>query len=338
MRKHGNPSMRERGMGGDLLCLSPTWRHLAAAFMTLLPPGVVAQIGSPGLRADLQQLRNDAMSRSSANRGLTEAEAYAAAEQPWEFDLAVPAVYNSNAENVPSGGSQTLEWNPDASLYWARDFKSGVRVSVTADANSDRYAHSSGADLDTAYAKFRVQRVSGRNDQEFQYFVEYVPRLLFEPTFSKNDETTHDFAAGVTKTFNFDASGKLIPCGKDTSSNAVWSLVVIGSIQRRHANAESSSDRLDFHPALTYWPTGSKWNETLEVDANWRRNDAVDGLVRRDTYLTSIVTVEYASAAASIGSPKVDFQIIYGRFESNKSGIAFQQWAIGPSIKASWKF
>jgi hypothetical protein len=329
-------------------------RNLSAACPTSLILAVALALNVQFARADsapdkhdVQQLRSDAAARldRSLNRGvgLFIAEE-ATQEENWGFTLTglVPTLYNSNAEQDPSDGTESFEWNPEVRLGWKRQLPNSINVSALVDVNSDRYPDASGANTDATYGRFRVQRITGTDDQEFQPFFEYSPRLIFTPFFEHTSSTSHDFRFGVDKLYNFDGAWHPIGHNRDTSERTVWSLALTTDLWRRHTNSGPSSTRVEIDPSLTWYPPGKPWSVSFELDIlpTWY-DESTDGS-RYATSTTAIITYEYAPMAWSWDKQnrtlKIDFQIVYSRVDSADVSIAFKQWAIGPMIKGAVSF
>src|SRR6516162_3420695 len=115
-----------------------------------------------------------------------------------------PALYNSNAQFLSSGGSKTLEGSPLVRLGWASQlFDTPIRVSGAASLETERFVNAPGAAIDYIRTSARAQYINPENDQDFSPFLSYVPRLDFDPTFANNFTTRQDLNLGVDKGFNF---------------------------------------------------------------------------------------------------------------------------------------
>jgi serine/threonine protein kinase len=71
------------------------------------------------------------------------------------------------------------------------------KLSALVDAGIDRYLRQSTANEDTVYASVKASFTDGRSDLLVPY-VSYTPSVDFSPTFHREDDTLHDFAAGLT--------------------------------------------------------------------------------------------------------------------------------------------
>jgi hypothetical protein len=294
------------------------------------------------MRADAA-VRNDRDRSINRGQALFLAEA-ATQEENWGFTLTalLPALYNSNAEAASSDGTKSFEWNPELRLGWKRQLPNSINISALVDVNSDRYTHSSDANTDTSYGRFRAQRITGDDDQEFQPFLQYSPRLIFAPFFKHNSATSHDFKLGADKLYNFDGNWGPVPHASDSSGATIWSLSITADIWRRHTNSGPSSTRLEIDPSLTWYPSGKPWNVSLEIDAIPTLYDNSSANSRYATAATALLTYEYAPTAWSWNKQnrtlKLDFQIVYARVDSVDTPISFKQWAIGPALKGTMSF
>jgi hypothetical protein len=132
-----------------------------------------------------------------------------AASPQFTFNFLAPFAYTSNAEQIRTGGTPTLELSPVGNLSWAAPlFDLPVRLSANVAVENDRFIESGGADLDKIGGSLRLQYVDPNNDQAFSPYVAYAPRFDFLPTFSEEVETRQDVNLGFNKRFNFD--GRLL--------------------------------------------------------------------------------------------------------------------------------
>ena len=327
--------------------LSTACATLFVLAVTLALSSQIARADSAPQKHDVQQLRSDAVARldRSLNRGIGLFIAEEATqEENWGFTLTglVPTLYNSNAEQDPSDGTESFEWNPEVRLGWTRQLPNSINVSALVDVNSDRYPHVSGANTDASYGRFRVQRITGHDDQEFQPFLEYSPRLIFTPFFDHNSATSHDLRLGTDKIYNFDGSWRPVVHKPNTSGETIWSLALTADLWRRHTNSGPSSTRVEIDPSLTCYPPGKPWSVSFEVDVlpTWY-DQSTDGS-HYATSTTAIFTYEYAPMAWSWDKQnrtlKIDFQIVYARVDSADVSITSKQWTIGPVIKGAMSF
>jgi hypothetical protein len=302
-----------------------------------------------GERPDVQQLRADAAARNDRERAVSRGQALfiaaeATEEENWGFTLTglLPGLYNSNSEAATSDGTKSFEWNPDLRLGWKRQLPNAINISALVDVNSDMYTHASDANTDASFSRLRAQRITGNDDQEFQPFLEYSPRLIFTPFFKHNSTTSHDFRVGTDKLYNFDGQWRPVAHSSDSSGSTIWSLSVTTDLWRRHSNSGPSSTRLEFDPILTWTPTGKPWNLSLEVDTIPTLYDNSTAKSRYATATTAILTYEYAPSSWTWHRQnrklKLDAQIVYARLDSVETSITFKQWALGPELKGTLSF
>src|SRR5262249_25957117 len=144
------------------------------------------------------------------------------------------ALYNSNAQFLNSGGSQTLEGSPLVRLGWASQlFDTPIRLSAAASLETERFVNAPGAAIDYIRPSARAQYINRQDDQVYSPYLSYVPRLDFDPTFANNFATRQDVNLGIQKAFNFDGALNRVPAGSNSSSATVWSFGFnIGAQQR----------------------------------------------------------------------------------------------------------
>jgi hypothetical protein len=356
---------------------------LSAAGQVCLLAKAHGQATSLDSRLDAQQARTDAAAATGSG-SLVSRYAFgetSVARSPYSddgspaptasflFNFFLPVYYNSNAETVSTGGTQTFETTPEIRFAASKQLDQvPVKLSMLGDANSDRYASSNGANADAAYMKFRAQYNSKQNDQEFQPFFQYATTTAFMPTFSASMGTRNDFTLGFDKAFNFDYLFRTIGGPEspyefraDTSRATVWSFGFTGTFSRRLNDVGPSSYAAVAAPSVTYnltnYPNANsadaQWHISFEVDVTRRWYDAVVGFERRDWKINPILTVEFVpplswfrgenklqqdNKSKALGRPKIDFQVAFIEQDSNKSGSSYRQWTIGPMVKTAWNF
>jgi len=165
------------------------------------------------------------------------------------LNILAPALYNSNAQFLSSGGTQTLEGSPLVRLGWASQlFDTPLRLSAAASLETERFVNAQGAAIDYIRPSARAQYVNRDNDQDYSPFLSYVPRLDFDPTFANNFATRQDLNLGVDKVFNFDGAFNRIPASSNSSSAAVWSFGFSVGGQRRFRDPAPQSYAFFFQP------------------------------------------------------------------------------------------
>ena len=129
-------------------------------------------------------------------------------EQParvpqFTLNALAPALFNSNAQFLSSGGSKAFEGSPLIRLGWASQlFDTPIRISGAASFETERFVNGPGAAIDYIRPSARAQYVNPENDQDYSPFLSYVPRLDFDPTFANNFATRQDVNFGIDKVFN----------------------------------------------------------------------------------------------------------------------------------------
>lgn len=319
-------------------------RTIRIAMVVAASVGTVgAQPADPQIQLDLQQFRSDGA--ISLDRGPALDNFFTSPTAPLGFTFSVqaPIFYNSNAENLSSGGTQTLEGNPEIWFGWSKQANSFLKVSALADTNWDRYVRSNNADQDVAYGVFRAQLVPdpgmGGSDQSYQPFISYSPRMIFDPTYSKSVSTANDLVIGIDKIFNFDDQLNRIPYENAHSSRGTsLSLGFEGTVTRRFVDSTPSLWFLSFSPSVRYYftaPFGTKerdevefelglWNAglALKVTPKWydefrrfpkagfpSQSSADTRICLPDILVPRPVQGRYAGAKTGLGSPKVGFSI-----------------------------
>src|SRR6516165_8505613 len=93
------------------------------------------------------------------------------------LNILAPAMFNSNAQFLTSGGSQALEGSPVVRLGWASQlFNSPIRASAAASLETERFTDAPGAAIDYFRTSARLQYINLGNDQDYSPFLSYVPR------------------------------------------------------------------------------------------------------------------------------------------------------------------
>ena len=239
----------------------------------------------------------------------------------WRFNLLAPLVYNSNAEQLNHGGTPTLETSPFGNLSWAAPVPDlPLRVTVSANAESDRYLRASDVDLDKFGISGRLQYIDTTNDQAYSPYVVIASRWDRLPTFADQISARQDFNLGFNKRFNFDGGFQLVPIAGDTSAATVWSLGLTAFVQRRLRAPQLSSSALFVIPSVSYL-ISEDWNASLAVEFLNRWFDAGNaGFSARRWEAVPIGTVEYVIPPSMFGSermanllgrPALDFQGSY---------------------------
>src|SRR6516225_11036700 len=82
-----------------------------------------------------------------------------------------PALYNSNAQFLSSGGSKTLEGSPLVRLGWASQlFDTPIRISGTASLETERFVNAPGAAIDYIRTSARAQYINPKTTRIIRRF------------------------------------------------------------------------------------------------------------------------------------------------------------------------
>ena len=273
-------------------------------------------------------------------------------EQPartpqFTLNVLAPAVYNSNAQFLSSGGSQTLEGSPLVRLGWASQlFDTPIRVSGAASLETERFVNAPDAAIDYICPSARAQYINPQNDQDYSPFLSYVPRLDFDPTFANNFATRQDLSLGVDKVFNFDGYFDRIPAASNSSTATVWSFGFSVGAQRRFRDPSPQSYAFFFNPSASY-VISEQWNASFSIPTTRRWFNTMNGISQRNLTWEPTGVVEYVipsgwlggtDAARMLGTPAVDFVAGVERNWSNVSAAAYTQWVAGLVLKTGWRF
>ena len=263
------------------------------------------------------------------------------------LNVLAPALYNSNAQFLSSGGSQTLEGSPLVRLGWSSQlFDSPIRLSGAASMETERFVNAPGAAIDYIRTSARAQYVNADDDQDYSPFFSYLPRLDFDPTFANNFATRQDLALGLNKVFNFDGAFNRIPTSSNSSSEAVWSFGFGVGGQRRFRDPPPQSYAFFFSPSASY-VISEEWNASFSLPITRRWFDMFDDVSQRDLILEPTAVLEYvipsgwlggASMARMMGNPAIDFVAGVERNWSNLSPATYTQWRAGVVLKTGWRF
>jgi hypothetical protein len=263
------------------------------------------------------------------------------------LNVLAPALYNSNAQFLSSGGSKTLEGSPLVRLGWASQlFDTPIRVSGAASLETERFVNAPGAAIDYIRTSARAQYINPENDQDYSPFLSYVPRLDFDPTFANNFATRQDLNLGIDKVFNFDGDFNRVAFSGSSSAATVWSLGFSAGVQRRFRSPAPQSYALFGAPSASY-VISEQWNASISMPLTGRWFDTTDGVNQRNLTIEPAAVVEYVipsawlggpDSARLLGNPAIDFFAMTERNWSNLSGAAYTQYRAGIFFKTGWRF
>jgi hypothetical protein len=273
-------------------------------------------------------------------------------EQParapqFTLNVLAPALFNSNAQFLSSGGSKAFEGSPLVRLGWASQlFNSPIRVSGAASFETERFVNGPGAAIDYIRPSARAQYTNPQDDQDFSPYLSYVPRLDFDPTFANNFATRQDLNFGIDKVFNFDGAFNRLRADSESSSATVWSLGLNVGAQRRFRDPSPQSYAFFFNPSVGY-VISDQWNASVSMAITRRWFDTLDGVNQRNLTWEPTGVVEYVipvdwldgvDAARWRGNPAIDFVAGLERNWSNISSREYTQWRVGVVFKTGWRF
>jgi hypothetical protein len=271
----------------------------------------------------------------------------AARTPQFTFNVLAPALYNSNAQFLNSGGSKTLEGSPLVRLGWASQlFDTPIRVSAAASLETERFVNAPGGAIDYIRPSARAQYINPENDQDYSPFLSYVPRLDFDPTFANNFATRQDLTLGIDKVFNFDGDFNRVPFSSNSSTATVWSFGFGVGGQRRFRDPAPQSYSFFFSPSASY-VISEQWNASLSLPITRRWFDTINAVSQRNLTLEPTAVVEYvipsgwlggADAARMLGNPAVDFIAGLEQNWSNLPVAAYTQLRAGIVFRTGWRF
>ena len=274
----------------------------------------------------------------------------------WRLNIVAPFGYNSNAEQIATGGSQTFEYGPLGAVSFAAPLPGlPLRLTLSGFADTERFAQAPNAelatlgavDLDRVGGNARVQYVDPNNDQAFSPYIAFAPRWSYGAGFSDLLETRQDLNIGFNKRFNFDGAFQPVAISGDTSAATVWSFGLTAFGQIRERQDRLSSDAVFLIPSVSY-VISKDWSASLAVEflGRWYEPTSA-GFSGRDLEALPIGTVEYTIPAAFLGGDKIatmlgrpalDFQASELRVWSTFPEVSFNQFDAAVSIRVGWRF
>jgi hypothetical protein len=259
----------------------------------------------------------------------------------------VPLFFNSNAEALTAGGTNSAEFSPILGVSWSTPvFELPIRFTANARAEVDRFTEAPSVDFDKVALSGRLQYVDSSNDQAYSPYISYSPRFDFTPFYRERFATRQDLNFGVNKTFNFDANFGRVAFSGNTFSQTVWSFGITAAIQRRFRDPEPGSWAAYVVPSATY-VISPQWNLSAGILAERRAFDSYYGFSQEDWLIEPIVTLEFVLPEAWLGSsntamwlgrPAIDFQVAYEKNWSNLPSANFGIWHLGGALKLGWRF
>ncbi len=270
------------------------------------------------------------------------------ARPQFRFNFLAPLNFDSNAEEISSGGTSTWGTFPVGNLSWAAPVGDlPFRVSANARSEFKSFFGASDVDIDRLTFSGRLQYVDPTNDQAFSPYFAITPRFSYLPTFSDQTEARQDFNLGFNKSYHLNSSFQLIPAAADTSAETVWSFGLTSFVQRRLRQPQLSSDALVLIPSAS-WVISKDWNASLAVEmlGRWYEDDR-HGEASRDWEVLPIATLEYIipaylfgneQFANLLGRPAIDLQGSHLKVWSTVPNVSFNQWEASATLKVGWRF
>ena len=270
----------------------------------------------------------------------------AARTPQFTLNVLAPALFNSNAQFLSSGGSKALEGSPLVRLGWASQlFDTPIRVSGAASLETERFVNAPGAAIDYIRPSARAQYINPENDQDYSPFLSYVPRLDFDPTFANNFATRQDLNLGIDKVFNFDGAFNRVPAASNSSSATVWSFgfasggsgasairplnpcVLLQPVRLiRHLRAmERQLLDADNPPLVRY----DQWGKSTQPDVGTDRYCRIRDPGR---------LVGRGRRGAVVGQSRYRLRRRVGAKLVERIGAAYTQWRVGLVFKTGWRF
>ncbi len=334
---------------GTAVLLTPGLSGMVVYAVAASPADVAAQDD----RSDRIQDQEDAIDATQDSEQARQAAGQAAlpAQPQFNFRINAPLYFNSNAQEVGSGGSAALEGDPEIELGWTRGLTSlPLKLSGRLRADTDRYANVSQADEDETSGSFKASYYDANDDQAWSPFVSYKGTLVYDATFSPWTETRNDFAVGFEKRFNLDAGFDLLPASARSRAVAVWGLGFDVYVQRRLRTPGPDSNALYVVPSATYVPN-KEWSISLFLNTRERWFDSATPPAttpsRRDFEVEPILTIAYDPSRIlfgrleqqkRLGSPQIALQVGFERRSSNLPHRSWDSWTVGPVLTANWRF
>ena len=282
----------------------------------------------------------------------------------FSLNISVPVTYDWNASMLPSGGANTFEGNPDIRGGMSVNLTEVLVFSASLDASVDRFGHPGSLNGDALAGKARLQYSTGDADQDFQPFIGYSPKMGFAPTFGDETGFTEDLSVGFDKAWKYRINGERIPRENTGNRATVWELDLTGTVSRRKPKTGPSSWSAMMLPSVTYDILNHSDVDPNYSDADFHVNaslgvgitrkwvDAVNGVSVTAWTYNPIFTVDIAppltwfpgqnkmvrnDLRTSLGAPVIELQVAFVHGSKNP-GTAYNEYTLGPSLKAAWRF
>src|SRR5215472_16181888 len=217
------------------------------------------------------------------------------------LNVLAPALFNSNAQFLSSGGSKAFEGSPLIRFGWASQlFDTPIRISGVASFETERFVNGPGAAIDYIRPSARAQYTNPQDDQDFSPYLSYVPRLDFDPTFPNNSATRKNVSFGIDKVFNFDGAFNRLPPASSSSSATVWSFGINIGAQQRFHDPRPQSHAFFFNPSVAY-VISEQWNASFDMAITRRWFEQFAGVNQRNLTWEPTGVFEYVIPAGFLG-------------------------------------
>jgi len=262
-------------------------------------------------------------------------------------NLLAPLGWDSNPQQVQSGGTPTWETSPLGSASLSAPIGAPFRFTASGFGELKNYFSASDVNVQRAGGSARLQYVDPSDDQAFSPYVAIAPRQQWASPYSGLQEVRTDFNVGFNKRFNFDGAFQRVAAAPDTSAETVWSFGLTAFGQVRDRDPRLSSDAVFLIPSVSRVITPD-WSASLAVEflGRWYERDRF-GEASRDLEAMPIATIEYLIPAQFLGGEKVakilgrpafDLQGSYLKVWSTVPNVSFGQWEAQAALRMGWRF
>ncbi len=258
----------------------------------------------------------------------------------FEVVFAAPILYTNFAVQTVSeeliSRKGDAHFNPDLLLKYTRQFE-WLKLIVGADALMDRYFTQTAASEDAFVGTVKAAFTDGRSDL-FVPYVSYTGSIDYLPTFSRRDDTLHDWAAGFYSAVGLN-SGSFVPYREAYSTGDIY--------VRFDARAgRRVSDPRDYQNtfAVASLQVGYFVNRELEVSITpalrGRWYDDYFGDVRRDFNASALLLVAWTPdwLRHLVHGAEIDFSVNLERNISNLPEKTYSRWEAGPTLLFRTRF
>jgi hypothetical protein len=245
------------------------------------------------------------------------------------------AVQTATDELISRKGD--AHFNPDLLLKYTHEFE-WLKLTVGADVLMDRYLTQTAASEDALIGTVKAAFTDGRSDL-FVPYVSYTGSMDFLPTFSRRDDTLHDWAAGFSSSIGLDSSGGFIPYRTAYSTGDTY-VRFDARVGRRLSDPRDYQNTF----AVASLQVGYFVNRELEVSitpalrARWY--DDYFGDARRDFNASALLLVAWRPdwLRKLVHGAEIDFTANLERNISNLPEKTYSRWEAGPTLVFRTKF